>query len=277
MAEVLIIAVIYNTPDETLRFLRSIEACGFNSLKVILVDNSDGGSERLKEEIAAINVDTTYLKSPENLGYFGGADYGLQYYLKDNKIPAWVLVSNVDIVFDQAAFFQRLTETEWPEDTGVVAPAIISRRWRTDTNPKILSRYSGRQMEFYKLVCTNVITQNAYMTASYIKKLLQKRRTSASVNTAGRKVIYAPHGSCILFNRRYFGKGGNLKHFSFLFGEEIFVAETARSLDLKTVYEPALKVSDFEHASTGFFYSRKIAGFMKQSTLDIISHYYKES
>ena len=90
------------------------------------------------------------------------------------------------------------------------------------------------------------------------------------------KIIYAPHGSCIIFNENYFKMGGNLNHISFLFGEEIFVAESAKKSGLKVQYEPQLRVSDYEHASTGFFYSRKIAGFMKQSTIDILATYYNK-
>lgn len=281
MVEVLIIAVIYNTPDEALRFLRSIERCNFSSLKVVLVDNSDKGNDSLVQEIKKINVDINYMKSPENLGYFGGADYGLKYFLKENALPAWILVNNVDIVFDRQDFFQKLVTTQWPDNTGVVAPAIISHKWKTDTNPKIVTRYSGSKMKFYKLVCTNMLTQNAYMTLSYLKKKLSGSKNSGINNKesggGGRKLIYAAHGSCMVFSRKYFEKGGNLQHISFLFGEEIFVAETALSLNLETVYDPELIVSDFEHASTGFFYSRKIAAYMKQSTLDIIEHYYKES
>ena len=127
------------------------------------------------------------------------------------------------------------------------------------------------------MVCTNALTQNAYMTISYVKKILGGKKTVDEIAAGERKAIYAAHGSCMVFSKNYFVQGGNLKHISFLFGEEIFVAETARSLKLQTVYEPRLRVSDAEHASTGFFYSRKVAAYMKQSTLDIIEHYYKES
>ena len=137
-------------------------------------------------------------------------------------------------------------------------------------------------MQFYLNVCTSTFTQNAYITLSYLKKSINKIKQKLLGNDGEntnhkRRNIYAPHGSCIIFHKNYFEKGGNLKHISFLFGEEIFVAETLLKLKLEAWYEPALIVSDYEHASTGFFYSSKIAGYMKQSTIDIIGNYYSEN
>ncbi|CAN5479833.1 glycosyltransferase [soil metagenome] len=277
MAEMLIIAVIYNTPKETLRFLESIVAQNYRDVKVVLIDNSEKENENFQRELRSIMPGVIYIKSPKNAGYFGGASIGLKYFLKTNELPEWIIVSNVDIVFDQPGFFELLNKLPFPENTGVVAPAIISYKWKTDSNPKIERRYSNKQMEFYRFVCTNTLTQNLYMTLSYFKKLVKGRKPAISSIENASKLIYAPHGSCILFKKSYFARGGNLDHISFLFGEEIFVGETARNLNLNTVYEPQLRVSDFEHASTGFFYSKKIAGFMKQSTLDIIEHYYPGS
>jgi hypothetical protein len=42
-----------------------------------------------------------------------------------------------------------------------------------------------------------------------------------------------------------------LNHGTFLFGEEIFVAENARKFKLHILYEPALTVFHREHATTG--------------------------
>ena len=276
MTEVLIIAVIYNTPRETLRFLESIVAHNFPGVKVVLTDNSEQTDEKFRSELQDIMPGVFYIKNNVNAGYFGGAAIGLNAFLQSNKLPEWIIVSNVDIVFDQTGFFEKLNKIQFPENTGIVAPAIISNKWKTDSNPKIESRYTKKRMEFYKMVCTNAFTQNMYMTMSYLKKLVKGNKPAASAGQE-RKIIYAPHGSCIIFNNKYFERGGNLDHISFLFGEEIFVGETAMKLNLVTVYEPQLHVSDFEHASTGFFYSKKIAGYMKQSTLDIIEHYYPGS
>ena len=241
MVEVLIIAVIYNTYEETLRFLKSIEVQNQPVIKIILVDNSDKISDTYFErKVNNLNLNISYLKCSENIGYFGGADYGLNFYLKNNVLPQWIVVCNVDIVFDEKDFFEKLLAKNFMSDVGIIAPSIISDKWKTDTNPKIISRYTKKKMNFYRTVCSNTFTQNAYMTISYFKKIL---KSPAAMRRKVSQIIYAPHGSCIIFNENYFKNGGNFKHISFLFGEEIFVAETARRLNLNVLYEPDLKVS----------------------------------
>ncbi len=282
MTEILIIAVTYNTYKQSIQFLKSIEAQKCTNVKVVLVDNSDTKLDlSFKENIKSLKIDVTYLKSEINLGYFGGADYGLSVFLQNNSLPNWVIVSNVDIAFNQIDFFEKLLNINLPETVAVIAPSIISNKWKTDANPKILNRYSKQKMNFYLFVCGNVYFQNVYSALSFLKKKLkylsQKYfKKSLIKKEIINKKIYAPHGSCIIFNKKYFKLGGNLKHFSFLFGEEIFVAETLIKLHLEALYEPKLTVTDYEHASTGFFYSNKIASYMKQSTHDIINHYYNK-
>ena len=51
----------------------------------------------------------------------------------------------------------------------------------------------------------------------------------------------------MLFASSYFDKGGTLNYPSFLFGEELFVAEQARQLNLTTVFEPSLKIEHQQH------------------------------
>lgn len=275
MTDVLILAVTYNTPDETLRFLESIKRQHYNGVQVVLTDNSENIPDRFEDRVQQALPGTVYLRSGKNEGYFGGAKTGLEHYLKGNTLPEWIMVSNVDIVFNQVDFFKKLNSMDFPPSTGVIAPAIISDKWKTDSNPKIISRYTRKKMEFYRMVCTNALSQNMYMTLSYLKKLMKGKGRDDQRSERRRMKIYAPHGSCILFKKIFFERGGNLDHISFLFGEEIFVGETAIKLGLEVYYEPQLVVDDFEHASTGFFYSKKVAGFMKQSTDDIISHYYQ--
>jgi hypothetical protein len=78
----------------------------------------------------------------------------------------------------------------------------------------------------------------------------------------------------MIFSRRYFRAGGNFEYSVFLFGEEIFVAETAKGLGLAVRYCPWLGVLDNEHASTGIIRSRKVAGYMKDATNYLVEHYF---
>jgi len=86
-------------------------------------------------------------------------------------------------------------------------------------------------------------TKGRIRAAAYRKHAGEPRRTDAGAE------IYAPHGSFMILGASYFQKGGNLRHGTFLYAEEILVAETARDLGLRIRYVPALEVRHAEHAS----------------------------
>jgi len=271
--EVLIIAVLYKTYNECQKLINSIlNQNSISDVRVIIVDNSSElAKNEFIEQFNKPDSDIQYISAPQNLGYFGGAQFGYSHFISTNPVPNKVIVCNVDVVLEQSFFFQKLIELKLDDNIGIVAPSIISKRYKTDANPKIEERYSLKKMKFYRLINSNMFFINFYQFLSYCKKII-KLKPAKKIVTA--KYIYAPHGAFIIFTKEYFVRGGSFKHFSFLFGEEIFVAETASKLNLKVLYNPELIISDFEHASTGIFYKPIICRYMKISTLDIINHYY---
>jgi GT2 family glycosyltransferase len=140
-------------------------------------------------------------------------------------------------------------------------------------------------MSFYKVIFGNYYLQAAYEFISVAKYWLKAQirgarasvlnRPGDNVPRAGSTPIYASHGSCMVFSRRYFASGGSIEYPVFLFGEEIFVAETARQLGLSVVHCPQLWVFDKEHASTGgVTRSRKVAGYMNEATQYLAQKYF---
>ncbi len=245
----------------------------------MLVDNSErGDSGGFSRRVNENNPQIRCLQAPRNLGYFGGANYGLKRYLAISELPDWVIVCNVDIEFSDNQFFSALQGLKSTESLGVVAPRIWSARSKRDLNPKISQRPSKGRMLFYKVIFGNYFLQMAYEVLSFLKgslraqiveKLPEDQRPENGVVP-----IYAAHGSCMIFSRRYFIAGGSLEYSVFLFGEEIFVAETAKRLGLAVGFCPWLYVLDNEHASTGIIRSRKVAGYMKDATNYLVEHYF---
>ncbi len=273
----LVIGVNYRTDEHAVRFAHSLAQYFPEDVSAILVDNSersdpDGFSRRIHET----NPQIRCLQAPCNLGYFGGANYGLNQYLASSELPDWVIVCNVDIEFLDSRFFSTLRELESTRSLGVVAPRIWSARWKRDLNPKISERPTRRRMLFYRIVLGNYYLQTAYEFLSILKNALrtwtrllrarfsgdQEHEKTSHIVTS----IYAPHGSCMIHNKRYFTAGGSLEYSVFLFGEEIFVAETVKKLGLTVGYCPQLWVLDNEHASTGIIRSRKTATYLKEAT-----------
>jgi GT2 family glycosyltransferase len=275
---ILIIGVIYNTYPETIRYVDSLAPLATDDLSLILVDNSDIEKPRDFLEKIRSHPFLQYIDTGKNLGYFGGARKGLAYYLQNHPTyPRWILVTNVDIVFTPS-FFDRLNELNDQQNLGIVAPSIISQKWNRDFNPKILVRTSKRKLQFNQFLYTNFLLQNIYFTGAYlfkwIKSRLRGKASPAAVEGQKRRKIYAPHGSCLVFKDNYFRLGGTLDMPNFLFGEEIFVAETAARSGLDVVYDPALVIHDYEHASVGFFVTPKINKYYRESIQNILKLFY---
>lgn len=274
---VLILGVVYKSWGDTIRFVDSARSCFGNDVKVILVDNSETSPPSFfMEKIGSFDF-TTYIKSDKNLGYFQGARSGLSYYLKNNPvIPQWIIVCNVDIIFETPQLMSKLDPYENIPDLGVIAPAIISDLWRTDYNPFRISRIPLKKLLFYRVIYSNILFHNGYILIHYIKRVIKSTWLMIPIKKRDVKPgrnIYAPHGSCIIFNKNYFERGGTLDHATFLFGEEIFIGETARRAGLNVLYVPDIIVRHYEHSSIGSFISNRINKFYKQSIADIIKYY----
>ncbi len=275
-----IIGVIYNSYSEVTRFIESIGRCFDHDMKLILVDNSENPPDSFFIEKINHYDFITYIKSKKNLGYFHGAELGLNHFLQNNhNYPQWIIVCNVDIIFESPQLLEKLGSYETVPDLGAIAPAIISNRWKTDLNPFRMSRISLNRLYFYRIIYSNIMFHNGYIVLHYLKRIIKIISRMVSPPGKGeikeRRKIYAPHGSCIIFNKNYFESGGTLNHISFLFGEEIFVGETIIKSGLNVLYGPELKFRHYEHSSIGSFISPKINRYYKQSIEDIINNYYQ--
>jgi GT2 family glycosyltransferase len=276
--DILVIGVIYNTYPETLRYLDSISTSAKEKLTLILVDNSNNPCPPDFLEKIRNYPFLNYIVTGKNLGYFGGAREGLQYYLgMYPQLPQWILVTNVDIVFTES-FFLKLNGLKERENLGVIAPAIISDKWNADYNPKILKRYTRRKLKFYRFLYSNFILHNIFIIGTYAKKWVNglKKTEPITIDNQGLSgmKLYAAHGSCIVLKNTYFLRGGTLDLPNFLFGEEILVAESALQSGLDVEYHPELVIHDHELASVGVFVTRRINSYYNESLQSILKKYY---
>jgi GT2 family glycosyltransferase len=277
-ANILIIGVIYNTYPETLRYLDSLAPLATEDITLIIVDNSDKVKppDFLRKTSGYEFVH--YIDSEVNTGYFHGAKKGLEAYLQEHSVyPEWILVTNVDIVFTPRFFIQLKTIKEINR-LGMIAPSILSQKWKLDYNPGLEKRYSKQKLQFHRIIYSHYYFHNLYLILAYTKRWLagafRKRRTEVAEQTQGQKRIYAPHGSCLVFNKNYFTFGGTLDLPNFLFGEEIFVAESSKQMGLDIIYDPRLVIYDYEHASVGFFVTPTTNAYYRQANQMVLDRYY---
>lgn len=296
---VVLIGVNYETDDETLRFIEGYSTAAQNAkdnnitINAIIVDNTERKtSEDFFLRLKAVNSEILCFKAPKNLGYFGGAHYGLTKFLEERNFPDWVIVSNVDIEFKDKNFITNIKDLITSENIGVVAPSIWSNRSLRDLNPRLVNRITPKRMAFYKKLFSNFYLGNLYELLAAVKHFLKflwnhkvtpalkptTRRINSSLPSNSPEIleIYAPQGSCIIFSKEFFRRGGTLDYPLFLFYEEIYVAETALKLGLRVIYYPTIKMWHNDHISTGMIRSRKVAAYVAESAKYIAETYFSE-
>lgn len=193
-----------------------------------------------KKAEGEVNVEVFVANNNEkdNPGYFGAIKKLMQNV--DMNAYDYAIISNVDLTLDEN-FFVKLSAYNCAEDTGWIAPQIWSQAEGRDRNPESVCRYSLSQIRVLKLLYKYPLLDSLYTKTFY-------RRKKYVSKPAGH--IYAGHGSFIILTNEYFKKCGIIDYPIFLYGEEIYLAEQCRKAKLKVVYNPDLKVYDYEHIST---------------------------
>ena len=263
-AKVLIITVNFRQAECTRQFLDSASRLeSFAGCNVLIVDNNseDGSISRIRQTIPEFrNVEL--LPSSQNRGYFGAARWALDQYLERHSLPGWVAVCNNDIEFDDPLFLVNLFEKD-PASTGVIAPSIISGLTEHDANPSLRKRPSAFRMLRYRLWLANYYAMwfKQWLSPTVRKIRHTKTRHPTSRGTAagqaGNQQIYAPHGSFVIFSRKFFETGGFIDDGFFLYAEEFSIAEMSIRLRLPVIHEPTLRVRHKEGQSTGRMLSRE--------------------
>jgi hypothetical protein len=269
-----LICVNYNAYPHLTDFMKSVEAAAKRSgfqIDIYVVDNSTEriGLSEFQDYLATSGLSATVLPS-DNVGYFPAAEMALRELAKNKRDYDYVSVSNVDLRLDPA-FFSTLESMPVDTRMGVLAPSIISDKRKSNLNPKIVNRPSRASLMKTAAIFQYPWLFIAYQALSNIKSIVWNSRKSDVP-----EFMYAPHGSFIVFTRRYLELGGNFSYPRFLFGEEIFVAESCRRLHLKIRLAPELKVHDIDHGSTSLQSARFISGEHTKSLRYLLKTYFSE-
>jgi len=287
LQSILALCVNYHNEQDTQNFVYDLLRQEFTSLlRIIVVDNNEGGNLDLRlSTLAELDPHVRILHPKRNLGYFGAANWGLQKYLNNAPLPDWVIVSNTDISFPRSDFFKLLFSLYPNNAPAVIAPSIESTLSRVDQNPQIRQRPSEIKWRLYTWIFRYYPTFTLYYMMSllkhilygFLRKILRFASNREKISQLHPQVIYAPHGSFILFHRSYFDAGGNLEQDTFIFGESIIIAETIRRLNLNIIYDPRLSVLHHEHATTKIFKSRKIARYQWKASIYCFNKFFRKS
>lgn len=247
MKRVAIFCVTYNTYEEMARYYGSVcraaeQVRGRMEVDFFVADNTERDVQTITLEGTA-NVCPTVFAYNENLGYLGAAQRMMREESVDIRQYDYVAISNVDLAMQDDALL-RLSEYKASPTTGWIAPSLLSEQEGRDRNPGVMRRYSARRLKVLRAMFRFPILMTAYRATFY------KRHKKQHTCPEG-QVIYAGHGSFMLFTKTYFERCGTPQFPMFLFGEELYFAEQCRRQGLSVVYCPSIKIGDQEHASIG--------------------------
>lgn len=273
MKKVCLVAVCYNAFQETIEYLSSVEAAYSESvdleLTVVLSDNSSQNAPNaLKSRDRAFNYH--YIKN-DNVGYFPGFSAGLAGVNKSEF--DYIIISNVDLKLS-TNFFVNLTALTLSDDVAVVAPSIISMKDGRDLNPKIITRPSRKKLKFLMHLFSLPFMFIFYISLARCKEFFRARRRKTITQYESDTNIYAPHGSFIVFTKKYSEIKNSFDYPRFLFGEEVHVAEVVRDNELKVEYNKSLTIYDIEHGSTSLAGSKFLAKHHVLSYKFLINKYF---
>ena len=256
--KICILAVCHNSYKESHKFLESIlKALNKTSIEldVLFIDNST------KLDVSSINcikyfnkrINLKYFRCP-NLGYFPSINHILETHSVNLSSYNYSIISNVDLLIGNS-FFETIENIPPDKNVGAYAPSIFSNAINANRNPKMTYKPSAFKIkilrQFFRFSITYVFLRFINISRLKLREIIKnnKKIDSKTFNGNGIK-IYAAHGSCIILTKEYTKKDPFINYPIFLFGEEIYIGETAKENNLDILYKSNLIVYDTEHAST---------------------------
>lgn len=176
MPDIVLICVNYHNDAQTVSFVRQVlGASGSAHLRVVIASNNgDQSSAPIADEFQDV-ANVTVVDLGRNFGYFGAAALALQGYLRTDRCPDWVIVSNTDLIVEDGSLFERLELYRGQPGVGVIAPAIVSTVTGLDQNPFLARRPSALRMHAIKWVQQTAATRLALLTGLRVKRWLKRR------------------------------------------------------------------------------------------------------
>lgn len=238
-----------------------------NELHFVIVDNSSDFSEWMKlvelfggEACLTDSRDKIHasdrcilLKAPSNLGYAKGNNYGIKVAMREFQ-DKYVLISNSDLVFEENMSFDNwITEFERNKNCAVIGPVIVG----IDGNPQS----PCRKMSFNERWGFNLFI---YPFNKFLKK-----NYSEIIPIRQMAKVYRIQGSLMFCDVKKFESVGFFDEHTFLYGEELILAERLKKNGFSIMCDPSKTVLHLHNQVIGTFYNS-----MKRDLMKYKSEYY---
>lgn len=208
----------------------------------VVVDNSTD----VEDSAALFEIEKKYswircLTPSQNLGYFGGLNYGLQAI--DFEDYSFVVICNNDL-FYEPSFCLELCRSGYGKNIFAVCPDVITKDG-IHQNPHVLKRMGWArrfQLDIYFL--------HYYFawTLLLILRVIRPVKSSPPQPTSPCE-IHMGIGACYVLTRAFLDSFKKLYYPHFLYGEEAYFSDQIHSSGGVLLFDPVLRVHHAESAS----------------------------
>lgn len=272
--KVFIIIINYNGEKETKECLDSILKCNVANftLHTVLVDNDP--SHRIKLDTERYKKIDLHLKlSPRNLGFSGGANFGISKALKMGA--EFVVILNNDTLVDKNFLISLLKNLREDDNAGIAVPKIYyAKGYEYHTN-----RYPTKDLGRIIWYAGGDVDRNTVYGLHYGVDEIDEGQfnTTEEIKTAT--------GCCMMVKKEVFNKVGVFDDKFFLYYEDADFSERARKAGYKINFVPESIVwhKNAQSAGSGsdlqdYFITRNRLYFgLKYSPLKTKLHLIRES
>ncbi len=249
-----VIILNYKSYKSTFEYVVHIKDKIDGELSFVVVDNSDDYKEwddlvscfcreyevhSKNESHLLLNQNILLLKATGNLGYAKGNNLGVRAAIEEFH-PEQVLVSNTDIVINERINFEDwINVFKTQSDIAVIGPAIKGLDGEGQS--------PCRKMTFRERWFLNLL---AYPLNKYIYK-----RPHEIVKETNASRVYRLQGSFLFCDVKKLSGIEWFDEHTFLYGEELILAEKLRLKGMCMYYDPSIEVLHNHNQIIGSFYS----------------------
>lgn len=245
-----LITVNYGNIETTKGLVDSLMDChNINSVKVAIADNASSQKSKngLQKIIDNTTLDIEIFLNDQNHFYWPAAKKVLSILKKESKnYPDWVMICNNDITFNDKNFFNKLEKLD-KNRFPIIGPNVKNELGNS-LNPFMVAPLKAIDHLYWWLYFLSYPTSHLFKVIKNWIKRFQINQGDMIYKTIS--PVYAVHGSAILFSSHFFNEGGWLDDNFEMYGEELTVAEIAKTNGLPITYCPDLNLLHHEHANT---------------------------
>lgn len=222
--KVFVIVLNWNGWKDTVECVESLEKIDYPDLRLLIIDNgsTDGSEEILRKRFPGLTI----LETETNLGFAGGANFGMRHAL--NEGADYVILLNNDTIADPAFVKALVTEAEKNRDAGLLCSKVYF--------------YDRRDVIWYAGASFNELLGWGRLRG-YNLPGKDKFEKAEETGRAG--------GCSIMATREFCEKAGLLDEEYFCYCEDLDWGMRARKLGFKVLYVPSSIIWHKESSSTG--------------------------